>query len=104
AFLAFALWPFGMVVDWRRSRGAHWLKSALVNGLGALVTGVTVVGVLVAKFVGGAWITLLFIPLTIVFFIVVRRRYHSVKLLTTCKIPSHTPRLSQPPIAVIPIA
>jgi hypothetical protein len=29
----------------------HWLKSALVNGLGALVTGITVVVVLVAKFV-----------------------------------------------------
>jgi len=29
--------------------------------------------------------------------------YHSVKLLTTCKVPVHTPSLSQPPIAVIPI-
>ena len=103
AFLAFTLSQSGMVVHWRRNRGAHWLKSALVNGLGALVTGVTVVVVLVAKFVEGAWITLLFIPLTIVFFIVVRRHYHSVKLLTTCKVPIHTPSLSQPPIAVIPI-
>ena len=103
AFLAFTLSQSGMVVHWRRNRGAHWLKSALVNGLGALVTGVTVVVVLVAKFADGAWITLLFIPLTIVFFIVVRRHYHSVKLLTTCKVPIHTPSLSQPPIAVIPI-
>jgi amino acid transporter len=103
AFLAFTLSQSGMVVHWRRNRGAHWLKSALVNGLGALVTGVTVVVVLVAKFAEGAWITLLFIPLTIVFFIVVRRHYHSVKLLTTCKVPIHTPSLSQPPIAVIPI-
>ena len=103
AFLAFTLSQSGMVVHWRRNRGAHWLKSALVNGLGALVTGVTVVVVLVAKFVEGAWITLLFIPLTIVFFIVVRRHYHSVKLLTTCKVPIHTPSLTQPPIAVIPI-
>src|SRR5437667_349137 len=45
----------------------------------------------------------LLIPLTIVFFLVVRRHYHSVKLLTTCKVPIHTPSLSQPPIAVIPI-
>jgi amino acid transporter len=103
AFLAFTLSQSGMVVHWRRNRGPHWLKSALVNGLGALVTGVTVVVVLVTKFVEGAWITLLFIPLTIFFFIVVRRHYHSVKLLTTCKVPVHTPSLSQPPIAVIPI-
>ncbi len=58
---------------------------------------------LVAKFVEGAWITLLFIPLTIVFFTVVRRHYHSVKVLTTCMVPVHTASLSQPPIAVIPI-
>jgi amino acid transporter len=103
AFLAFTLSQSGMVVHWRRNRGAHWLKSALVNGLGGLVTGVTVVVVLVAKFVEGAWITLLFIPLTIVFFMVVRRHYHSVKLLTNCKVPIHTQSLSQPPIAVIPI-
>jgi amino acid transporter len=103
AFLAFTLSQSGMVVHWRKNRGPHWRKSAFVNGLGAFVTGVTVVVVLVAKFAEGAWITLLFIPLTIVFFTVVRRHYHSVKLLTICKIPVQTASLSHPPIAVIPI-
>src|SRR5579864_4853365 len=103
AFLAFTLSQSGMVMHWRKNRGPHWVKSALVNGFGALVTGITVVVVLVAKFVEGAWITLLFIPLTIVFFTVVRRHYHSVEMLTACKIPVHAATLSQPPIAVIPI-
>jgi amino acid transporter len=103
AFLAFTLSQSGMVVHWHRNRGPHWLKSALVNGLGALVTGITVIVVLVAKFVEGAWITLLFIPLTIVLFTVVRRHYHAIKVLTTSKIPIHLPNPSQPPIAVIPI-
>jgi amino acid transporter len=103
AFLAFTLSQSGMVVHWRRNRGPHWLKSALVNGLGAFVTGITVVVVLVAKFVEGAWITLLFIPLTIVFFTAVRRHYHAVKVLTTSRVPVHLPNPSQPPIAVIPI-
>jgi amino acid transporter len=103
AFLAFTLSQSGMVMHWRRNRGPHRLKSAFVNGLGALVTGVTVAVVLVAKFAEGAWITLLFIPLTIAFFVVVRRHYHSVKLLTTCKIPVQTASLSHPPIVVIPI-
>jgi amino acid transporter len=103
AFLAFTLSQSGMVVHWRRNRGPHWLKGALVNGLGALVTGITVVVVLVAKFVEGAWITLLFIPLTIVFFTAVRRHYHAVKVLTTSRVPVHLPNPSQPPIAVIPI-
>ena len=103
AFLAFTLSQSGMVMHWRKNRGPHWLKSALVNGFGALVTGLTVVVVLVAKFVEGAWITLLFIPLTIVFFTVVRRHYHFVKTLTTCKVPVDAASFSQQPIAVIPI-
>jgi hypothetical protein len=40
-----------MVMHWRKNRGPHWLKKAFVNGLGAIVTGITVVVVLVAKFV-----------------------------------------------------
>src|ERR1700692_1614718 len=103
AFLAFTLSQAGMVMHWRKNRGPHWLKSALVNGFGALVTGITVVVVLIAKFVEGAWITLLFIPLTIVFFTLVRRHYHSVKSLTSCKIPVDAAGLSQHPIAVIAI-
>src|ERR1700675_760880 len=89
AFLAFTLSQFGMVMHWRKNRGPQWVKSAMINGLGGLVTGITVIVVLVAKFVEGAWITLLFIPLTVFFFTAVRRHYHSVKSLTSCKIPVH---------------
>jgi len=103
AFLAFTLSQAGMVMHWRKNRGPNWLKSALVNGLGALVTGITTGVVLVAKFVEGAWITLLFVPLTIVFFILVRRHYHSVKLATTCQVAVDVAGLSQHPIAVIAI-
>jgi amino acid transporter len=103
AFLAFTLSQSGMVMHWRKNRGPHWLKSALVNGLGAIVTGITVVVVLVAKFVEGAWITLLFIPLTIFLFTMVRRHYHSIKMLTSCRVPVHAASLDQPPIVVIPI-
>jgi amino acid transporter len=103
AFLAFTLSQAGMVMHWRKNRGPGWVKSAMVNGLGAVVTGMTTVVVLVAKFVEGAWITLLFIPLTILLFSVVRRHYHSVKVLTTSKIPVDAAGLSRHPIAVITI-
>jgi amino acid transporter len=103
AFLAFTLSQTGMVMHWRKRRGPHWRKSTLVNGLGALVTGTTTVVVLIAKFVEGAWITLLFIPATIALFVSVRRHYHWVKVLTACKLPVDVPGLSQAPIAVIAI-
>ena len=103
AFMAFTLSQAGMVIHWKKNRGPHWLRSALVNGLGAFVTGITTIVVLVAKFVEGAWITLLFIPLTIVFFSLVRRHYHAVKLLTTCRDPVNTAALNQHPIVVVAI-
>ncbi len=103
AFLAFTLSQAGMVMHWIRNRGPNWLKSAFVNGLGALVTGTTTIVVLVAKFVDGAWITLFFIPVTIFFFAMVRRHYHYVKTLTSCKAPIDVDGLSQHPIAVIAI-
>jgi len=102
AFLAFTLSQFGMVMHWRKNRGPHWMKSALVNGFGGFVTGVTVIVVLVAKFIEGAWITLLFIPLLIVFFTAVRRHYHSVRTATTCTTPVIPAIMSTPPIAVVP--
>jgi amino acid transporter len=103
AFLAFTLSQAGMVVHWKRKRGPNWLKSALVNGLGATVTGITTAVVLVAKFVEGAWITLLFIPLVIAVFVMVRKHYHQVKMLTSCKEPVNAASLNQPPIAVIAV-
>jgi hypothetical protein len=41
--------------------------------------------------------------LTIVFFTVVSRHYHSVRTLTTSRVPIEADILSQPPIVVIPI-
>src|ERR1700738_721028 len=78
AFLAFTLSQAGMVRHWYKVRGPHWLKSAMVNGLGSFVSGVTVIVVLVAKFVEGAWITLLFISTTLLAFRAVRRHSHRV--------------------------
>ena len=103
AFLAFTLSQFGMVVHWRKKRGSHWRKSALVNGLGGFVTGVTVIVVLVAKFAEGAWITVLFIPLLIFLFRLVRRHYHMISVTTRCIAPAAPANHSAPPIVVVPV-
>jgi hypothetical protein len=103
AFLAFTLSQFGMVVHWGKKRGPHWVKSAMVNGLGGFVTGITVVVVLVAKFAEGAWITLLFIPLLIVFFRLVRRHYHAVSVATRTSEPVVPANHAQRPIVVVPV-
>jgi amino acid transporter len=103
AFLAFTLSQAGMVRHWWKARGPHWRKYALVNGLGASVTGVTVVVVLVAKFRDGAWLTILFIPLTLLLFHRVRGHYHSVSMATRSTSPVEPPERQTPPLVVIPI-
>ena len=103
AFLAFTFSQFGMVVHWRKNRGPHWIKSALVNGLGGFVTGVTVIVVLVAKFAEGAWITVIFIPFLIVLFRTVRRHYHMVSVATSCAAPAVPANEAARPIVVVPV-
>jgi len=103
AFLAFTLSQFGMVMHWFKKRGPHWRKSVFVNGLGGLVTGITVLVVLVAKFTTGAWITVIFIPMLILLFRAVRRHYHAVTLATWCTSPVEPANYKLPPIAVVPI-
>jgi len=103
AFLAFTLSQSGMVLHWYKKRGEHWRKSAFINGLGAFVTGLTVVIVLVAKFIEGAWITVIFIPLLIFFFHRVNRHYQAVERATESKEPAEPARYKEPPLTVVPM-
>src|ERR1700678_3760491 len=55
AFLAFTLSQAGMVAHWLRVKGPGYRRYIVVNGIGAVATGATVLVVLVAKFIEGAW-------------------------------------------------
>src|SRR5271154_3495185 len=59
AFLAFTLSQAGMVAHWMRVGGKGSVRSMMINGLGAFVTGITLIVVLVAKFTSGAWVSAL---------------------------------------------
>jgi hypothetical protein len=82
AFLAFTLSQAGMVMHWKRNGGSgrHW--KMLVNGVGATATGLTLLVVLVAKFVAGAWVTALLVPLLILLMSMVKRHYARVNSQT----------------------
>jgi len=77
-FVSFTLSQAGMVVHWKRTGGPGWRASAVVNGVGALVTGVVLVVVAVTKTLEGAWIILLLIPVNVAFFRITRRHYDRV--------------------------
>src|SRR5437764_1078760 len=77
-FVSFTLSQSGMVIHWRRLRGPGWRTSALVNGFGAIVTGVVLLVVAATKAHEGAWIIILLIPVNVVFFRATRRHYDMV--------------------------
>jgi amino acid transporter len=78
AFLAFTLSQAGMVMHWKRNGESGWQWKMVVNGVGATATGLTLLVVLVAKFVAGAWVTALLIPLISLLMIMVKRHYARV--------------------------
>lgn len=78
AFLAFTLSQGGMVLHWWRERGPGWQLKMIANGLGALATGVTLLVVGFTKFLEGAWITVILIPLLVIMFLQVRAHYREV--------------------------
>ena len=101
-FMAFTLSQAGMVVHWRRHKGNGWMRHAMVNGVGAVATGITLLIVLVAKFVAGAWVTALLIPLLILAMVAVRRHYTRVSKETANPEPLRVDNLN-PPLVIIPL-
>ncbi len=78
AFLAFTLSQSGMVLHWWREKGKHWQLKTLANAVGALATGVTLLVVGITKFLDGAWITIVVIPLLVVMFLRIRQHYRNL--------------------------
>jgi amino acid transporter len=102
AFLAFTLSQAGMVAHWKKNKGPGSRRSMFINGLGAFATGVTVIVVLVAKFVEGAWVTALLIPALLFLMFRVRRYFVGVELELFSKEPLDTTKC-KPPVVVLPV-
>jgi amino acid transporter len=74
-FLSFTLSQAGMVRHWFKERTRGWRRSAIINGLGAGATFVVMCVIILAKFVEGAWIVVLLIPLIVLLFVGVHHHY-----------------------------
>jgi amino acid transporter len=102
AFTAFTLSQAGMVMHWHRVKGPHYATHVFINGLGAVATGITTVVVLLAKFIDGAWITALLIPLLIFTMFKVKQHYETIVKETSNSEPCVTTDISQP-LVILPI-
>ncbi|MEO8434997.1 MAG: APC family permease [Pyrinomonadaceae bacterium] len=65
-------------------QAVHWKKSIVINGLGAIATFIVLAVLVITKFIHGAWIVVVLIPLLVTMFRAVHRHYGEVaKQLTT---------------------
>jgi amino acid transporter len=108
-FVSFTLSQAGMVQHWRRlladpttaAADRAWMRRSLaVNGVGAFTTLLVLVIVLVTKFVGGAWIVVVAMPLVFAMMLGIRRHYDNVSTELTPP-PSGEPLPSRVHIVVL---
>jgi amino acid transporter len=77
-FASFTLSQTSMVRRWLRLRGPGWWWRGWVSAVGAVVTGVVMVTIAVTKFVDGAWIVVMLVPVLVVAFLTIRGHYGDV--------------------------
>ena len=74
-FVCFTLSQAGMVIHWRKERSSGWAWRSVVNGVGAVLTGVVFLVVAYEKFDAGAKLVLVFIPFLITMMMFIRHQY-----------------------------
>jgi amino acid transporter len=90
-FMSFTLSQAGMVRHWWRLRVSHkgWLRSMIINGTGAFTTLLVSLVISSTKFLEGAWIVVLLIPLLVLMFLGINHHYLMVERERTTFIPVH---------------
>jgi amino acid transporter len=74
-FLCFTLSQAGMVRHWQRVRGDGWQLKLAINAIGAVTTGIVTLIVVSTKFLEGAWIVVVIIPLLVMGFSAIHAHY-----------------------------
>jgi amino acid transporter len=77
-FTAFTLAQAGMVRYWLRNKDPAWRRRVAMNGVGSATTGVVAVIVIWSKFLSGAWMVIIAMPVLIAGFYAVHRHYETV--------------------------
>src|SRR5205823_683230 len=102
-FLAITLAQTGLVRRWRRLRSPGWRWRAMLNGLGALVTGLVLIVVLIAKAPEGAWLIVLIIPLLVALLFAIHRTYMRTQdALVIERLDEDVPPM-RAPVVIVPV-
>jgi amino acid transporter len=102
-FVGFTLSQVGMVRHWYAERSPGFRRKALINGVGAVLTFAATVIELVSKFVEGAWLVALLIPLLVLLFLSICRTYGRIGAqLAIGQVPP--PPVKQESFVVVPVS
>ncbi|MGD0704156.1 MAG: APC family permease [Trebonia sp.] len=107
-FIGFTLSQTGMVKHWYLQRsggsaGRSWVYRAIINGVGAVLTFAVTIIELVSKFLAGAWLVAIVIPLLVLMFMGVARAYARIgSQLAIGQVPP--PPVKQASLVIVPVA
>lgn len=101
-FVAFTLSQSGMVRRWWHRREPGWRAGLIINGLGAVTTGVIAIIVASSKFLSGAWVVIIMAPMLIALMLSIRSHYRSMSRQLDAADP--TDDVEPDPIVIVPLA
>lgn len=101
-FTAFTLSQTGMVVHWLRGSEKGRTRSAAINAVGAVTTGIATAVIGITKFTEGAWMVIVIAPALVAFFLLINSHYRAVaKQLSTR---TDVLPITAQPIVVVPVS
>ncbi|HEY2420221.1 MAG TPA: APC family permease [Neobacillus sp.] len=77
-FLSFTIAQYGLMRRWKRVKGPRWKVYFVVNTVGAIITSIVAIIFAVTKFVSGAWIVLIVIPVIIAISLAIHKHYKEI--------------------------
>ncbi|MGW1973840.1 APC family permease, partial [Streptomyces tubercidicus] len=78
-FIGFTVSQTGLVRHWAGARPRGWLRRAMLNGVGAVLTALAGVILLTSKFLEGAWVVVIAVPLLMLLFARIEHYYMRVR-------------------------
>jgi amino acid transporter len=100
-FTSFTLSQVGMVRHHLKEREPGWRGSMVINGVGAVATGIVLLVVGISKFTKGAWLPIIVIPLVVLMLKGVKRHYDMVR--TSLAVPDdwRPPRMNHTVVVLV---
>lgn len=74
-FIDFTIAQAGMIRHWMRTQSPGWRRRLMINAIGCIATAIVAVVVTTIKFLDGAYLVLLLIPVLVAMMLFIRREY-----------------------------